>query len=473
VRRRTILFGVGGFVAFLVVGAAATLLLVDANAYKARFEAAASQALGMQVSIGGRLGIAFFPGLLATLDDVHVHNRGLEIASAKQARFAIELLPLLSRQVRIRSIELKSATIAIERDSRGLLNLKPPDSVGAALPALDWPSVSLSDATLVYTDKQAGDAVRATACAIVLHRLRYSGEKPSSLLKGLAFTAELSCAQVLSGGFNVSDLTLTADANNGVLDLNPITTRVFGTQGTGRVHAEFSGAVPAYQVHYSLLQFPVEEFFRATSREDVASGRMDFLADLSMQGHSGKAMRQSAKGQVSLRGERLTIVGSDLDQQFSRFESSQTFNLVDVGAVFFAGPLGLVVTKGFDFANLLQKSGGRSEIRTLVSVWKVEHGVAHAQDVAMATRQNRVAMQGGLDFVNNQFIDVSVALIDAKGCPRLLQKVHGSFQNPVVEKPNLLASLAGPALRLLKKGRELLGDDRCDVFYAGTVAAPK
>jgi AsmA protein len=85
VRRRTILFGVGGFVALLVVGAAATLLLVDANAYKARFEAAASQTLGMQVSIGGRLGIAFFPGLLATLEDVHVHNRGLEIASAKQA----------------------------------------------------------------------------------------------------------------------------------------------------------------------------------------------------------------------------------------------------------------------------------------------------------------------------------------------------------------------------------------------------
>jgi hypothetical protein len=52
------------------------------------------------------------------------------------------------------------------------------------------------------------------------------------------------------------------------------------------------------------------------------------------------------------------------------------------------------------------------------------------------------------------------------------QRILGTFQNPVVEKPSLLQSLAGPALRLLKKGRDLLGG-QCDVFYAGSVAAPK
>jgi AsmA protein len=121
----------------------------------------------------------------------------------------------------------------------------------------------------------------------------------------------------------------------------------------------------------------------------------------------------------------------------------------------------------------LQESSGSSEIRTLVSDWKVERGVAQAQDVAMATKQNRIALQGGLDFVDNRFNDVTVALIDAKGCAKVRQDIRGTFQNPMVEKPSLLESLAGPALRLLKKGSELFGRGQCEVFYAGSVAAPK
>ena len=200
---------------------------------------------------------------------------------------------------------------------------------------------------------------------------------------------------------------------------------------------------------------------------------MDFSANLSTQGSTLKEMRQGMKGQISLRGKNLTLSGSDLDRDFDRFESSQNFNLVDVGAFFFAGPLGLVVTKGYNFASIAQAQGGSSEIQTLVSDWKVERGVAQAQDVAMATKENRIALQGTLDFVNDQFDEVTMALVDSKGCVRVQQKIRGTFQNPVVEKPNLVTSLAGPALRLLKKGGDLLSGGHCDVFYAGSVAAPK
>ena len=200
---------------------------------------------------------------------------------------------------------------------------------------------------------------------------------------------------------------------------------------------------------------------------------MDFSATLSTHGTSLKELRQAMTGHVSLRGKGLTFIGSDLDEAFARFESSQTFSLVDVGAVFFAGPLGLLVTKGYDFANLSQGAGGSSEIRTLVSDWKVEHGVALAQDVAMATKENRIALQGGLDLANDRFDEVSVALVDAKGCVKVRQRIRGTFQDPVVEKPNPVKALIGPALRLLKKGSDLVGGAHCDVFYAGSVAAPK
>jgi AsmA protein len=133
----------------------------------------------------------------------------------------------------------------------------------------------------------------------------------------------------------------------------------------------------------------------------------------------------------------------------------------------------LLVTKGYDFASISQGAPGSSEIRALVSDWTIERGVARAEDVAMATKENRVAMRGGIDWVNDRFDDVTIALIDAKGCVKVQQKIRGTLEQPVVEKPSMLKSLTGPALRLLKKGSELLLGNQCEVFYAGSVAAPK
>ena len=306
-----------------------------------------------------------------------------------------------------------------------------------------------------------------------MHHLRLAGGTDRGLLQNLSFRAQLACGEIRKDDFAIADLKVSATGTQGVFDLQPVTMQVFGAQGTGSLQADFSGDVPRYSVHYALPQFHVEAFFKGLSAEKVASGTMDFTAQLSLQGKTPKALRQTLAGQITLRGGNLILHGRDLDAELSRYESSQHFNLVDVGAFFFAGPLGLVVTKGYNFASNLQGPGGSSEIRTLVSDWHVEHGVAQAQDVALATKEHRLALQGGLDFATERFDDVTVALIDAKGCTQVRQKITGSFQKPVVEKPSFLTSLTGPAMKLLKKGLALFPGGECEVFYAGSVAPPR
>ena len=469
---KIILFAISGFVGLLVLVAVALLFFVDPNAYKPRFEAAGSGALGMEVRVGGRLGIGLFPGLLVTLEDVHIRTRGVDLVSAKEVRLGIDLLPLIQKEVRIGKIALKNPSISIERDRDGKFNFETPQTVGT-LPALDLAKVSLSNGNILYADKKSGEGFEAGDCSLDVRRLLLSGGKSTDLIKNLSFTAELGCREIRTKDFTVSDLKFSADGKNGVFDLKPVTMRVFGGQGSGSIRADFSGAVPLYHVRYSLPQFRIEEFFKTLSPQKVAEGSMNFSANLSMQGKTVNEMKQTANGEAALRGENLTLNGRNLDLEFSRFESSQNFNLVDVGAFFFAGPVGLAITKGYNFASIFQGSGGNSKIRTLASDWKVGHGVAQAQDVAMATNENRIALRGGLDFVNGRFDDVTVALIDAEGCAKVQQKIRGPFQNPVVEKPNILKSLAGPALKLLKKGRKLFPGGECEVIYAGSVAPPK
>lgn len=183
-------------------------------------------------------------------------------------------------------------------------------------------------------------------------------------------------------------------------------------------------------------------------------------------------MTRSQAGQILLQGDNLTLIGRDLDQTFSNFESSQNFNLLDAGALIFAGPFGLAVTKGHGFASISQGSGGSSRIGKLVSAWEIKQGRAQAKDVAMAADQNRVALQGGLDLVTKRFDNLTVALIDARGCAQVQQQINGSLQKPTVEKPSVFKALTGPARTLLKMGKGLLTGGGCDVFYAGSVGPP-
>jgi AsmA protein len=259
---------------------------------------------------------------------------------------------------------------------------------------------------------------------------------------------------------------------DGVLDLHSVTMRLFGGQGSGSLRADLSGSVPHYHVRYSLSRFRIEEFLKALSPKKVAEGPMDFSATLSMRGKTANEMKRTANGEVSLRGENLTLDGVDLDRVFSRYEASQSFNLVDVGAFFFAGPFAPLITKGYNFASLFQGAGGSSRIRALVSDWKVARGIARANDAAMATNENRIALTGSLDFANERFNDVTVAVVDGKGCAKVRQKIRGPFRKPEVEKVNVLQSAAGPALKLFKQAKKLFGG-KCEVFYAGSVAPPK
>jgi len=95
---KNILFAIAGLIGLLILIAVVLILFMDAGVFKSRFEKAASEALGMELLVGGRVGITFFPELHVRLDDVLIRNEGIEVAAAKEAVLEIALLPLLERK---------------------------------------------------------------------------------------------------------------------------------------------------------------------------------------------------------------------------------------------------------------------------------------------------------------------------------------------------------------------------------------
>lgn len=468
---RLVVYVVLGIVALLAVAAGLLVLLLDPTAHKSRIEEAASRRLGMEVTVNGPLVMRWRPGAYLVLRDVRARKHGADIVVAREAVLGVELMSLLGGEARVHSVALHDGVFAVARDRDGRFNFQK-DPVPGPRPARAMPDISFSRATITYTDPRFDKRIEGRGCRGDFRRVHTAaGDK--RFLARLSFTGDAACADLRAGDMALTEVSTTAVANEGVIEFQPIRTKVLDAQGSGRVRVDFTGAVPAYQVEHTLQQFPVGHLLKALSLRQVASGRMNLAAKLVMHGRTANELQQSMKGTVSLRGQGLTYHGRNLDEQFERFESAQNFNLFDVGAILVAGPAGLLVTKGYDIATAAQGVQGESEIRVLVSDWIIERGVARTHDVAMATPANRVALKGGIDLVNDRFQDMTVALVDPKGCPKVQQQVRGTLQKPVVEKPDPIETIAGPAVRLLKKGAELLGGDACEApFYAGAVPAP-
>lgn len=444
---------------------------LDIAPLKRELEARASAAYGMQVTISGDVNLALLPGLRFNAGELHAARDGADFISARTVSVGVDLLPLLRGEVRINSVVIDSPVLALARDRDGNFNFERRSDYTGELPGLNLQQITITNATVHFADAQRGADYQASACGIVISDLSLAGRVGIELLKNQQLDAELHCEEVRRDGVVVTDLDIRAQARDQVFHLEPLTLQAFGAQGSGTAQLDFSGAEPRYTLEYTLPGFRSAEFLQALAPEQTIEGSLDFATQLTMYGSSTAQLKRTLAGAVSLHGQQLLLHGVDLDAEFARYESTQNFNLVDMGAFFFAGPLGVAVTKGYDFAGIFGSAGSQSEIRLLVSDWTVSNGLAQAQDVALATAQNRIALQGGLDFAAGEFRDMKMALLDANGCATIEQAIEGSFQAPDVASPGILRALAGPAISLVQRGIEMLPGEPadCTPFYTGSL----
>ena len=465
------LFILAGAALAFVLAAVIFVLTLDIESYKPRIEAAASEATGMKVRVNGKMKIVLFPHAGVSLDDVLIQNRGIDVALAEKAEVRIKLPPLLRRKILVRQVALISPRFFITKDRRGHFNFETPEMKPKELPAFEVEKIFIKKGLFVFRDEKKRRKVEADGCDVEIKDIAVAG---GGSLYDISFGGGLSCGEVKSKGLKIRDLRVAMEAREGKFEADPVTMKVFGGEGMGSIKGVMSGESPEYTVDFAITKFRFEEVLGAFKQEKSIRGELDLKSHLVMKGKNLDEMERSTQGEITLRGQNLVHESIDLDRVLEKFEKTQTVSLIDMGAFFIAGPLGAVLTKGYDFGSVYAASlGGQSTIQILVSDWRVKNGVAEAQDVAFSTKENRVAMKGRLDFVKERFDDVTVAVVDEKGCVRFTQKVHGSFEHPQVEKVSTLKSLAGPVLNLFEKTSELLKGGECEVFYAGSVKHPK
>ena len=128
--------------------------------------------------------------------------------------------------------------------------------------------------------------------------------------------------------------------------------------------------------------------------------------------------------------------------------------------------------------------GGTTAIERLHVKIDIAKRVATLSDVAIATLNNRIAVKGAINIVDENLKGVKVAILDKKGCASYSQTISGSLSNPkgkaltssdevsveqVQEVVNMVSSFFG---KKKEKKEPKKSNENCRPFYTGVVKHP-
>ena len=464
----------GGIVALIIMAGIVAALLFNINAYKSRIETAASEVTGLDVRITGRMGLSFFP-LGVSAANIHVTGEGVELLSLENLKIGVEFMSLLKRQLEFTSCELAKASVTIVKTAGGKYNFESLERKLAEGPsaAFGLKDLRLAEGTLACLDKKTGEKTEVKGINLAVKNLLIA-DISEEIIKNVSLTGSFDCKEVLRKNLRIENLKAPMKADKGVFSLKPLTIDVFGGKGEGDATADESAVDPVYTLNLKISQLDFEKLEESFGIKKVIGGKGDLSASLTAKERGGRNPMSSLDGTFALRGDNLVTYTMDLDKVLPAYEASQEFHLVDLAAFFFVGPLGTVALKGYRYGDVYyQTQGGKGTITRFISHWKIKDGEADAMDCALATRHDRVALKGKLNLVRERFDNVTVALLDDKGCPLFKQTISGPFGSPRAGAMSAVESLAGPFFDLYRKAKRFVQGGKCEVFYNGAVQQPR
>jgi AsmA protein len=473
---------IAGIVAVLALAILALVLFVDIGRYRPRLETEASRVLGMDVQIGGEMKIEYLPPFGISLADIHVTRRGKTVVRVERMRTGLKILPLLWGRVRIREVELIRPQLFLLRTATGPFDFerylsRPLRTAREALPGtLDRVDrLSVSGGIISYASKDSSIQAEVDGLELVMRDVAFTEPPGKDLFRGLSFSGNVKAARTAIGTWEASALAWEMTGKDGNYEIHPIALQAFGGTGKGSAWINLSVSAPLVHIQFSQTGSDIGEMFKGTDgKRRLLAGKADLSWNLFMKGEDPAAWVGTMTGDISWKGNDLQVPEFDPDALLSAIRKGESAFLARMGALLLPSPLFTAAAGGLLGPDTEgEKEGEEGPVKMLVSHWTIKNGMFEAEDVALATKGHRVALTGRIDLPGGQFDNITVALVDDRGCARAGQTVQGAFRLPRITETFTAKGKEPAGETPVREAMEAPPDGECKVFYAGTVPPPE
>jgi uncharacterized protein involved in outer membrane biogenesis len=480
-KKRALLL-IGGIVAALALAVLTLILLVDIGGKRPLLESEASKALGLTVRIRGEMKIEYFPPFGLSLSDLDVARAGKDVLRVERMRIGLKILPLFWGRIRFRSLGIDRPDLTIQRTATGPFDFeryvsRPLRNAGEALPAtfgrID--EISITGGSVSYSSVDSSIRADVADLDLTIRDLTFQEPLGEDPFRNVSFTGSGGAERLAVGGAEVTGLSFGFTAKNGNYEMNPSTLQAFGGTGKGNLWVSLTEPTPLVQILYSLADSRFEQRFAASGRKQgPLEGNMDLTANLFMKGENPGELMATMSGDVTWKGNDLAVPDFDPDVLLSAEEEGIERPVAQTGALLLPDPYFFEAARGLSGPERTgENTGGKGMVNTFVSDWNVKNGVFEAKDVALATKGHRIALTGKIDLPGKQFDNVTIALVDDKGCVRAGQTIRGTFRHPRIEEATTVRKITLPGETPEGKSMEPVTGEECETFYAGSVPPPE
>jgi len=307
---------------------------------------------------------------------------------------------------------------------------------------------------------------------LALQNLYFIHPKNSGALTGMKSTkGTMELRQLSVPGLNSIDIKMNLAGEDDKLDVDFSSITQIAKNQKGKFVLDMSEKELEYHLQYFVQGASLGYFVQKYYKKKLMEGTINYSLDIHTKGETLAQAKENLSGEIEITGDSLRLYGIDIDNVLKKYEKSQNFNLADVGAVLIAGPVGLAVTKGTDFVSLATinfNSGQQTQIKTLLTKWKLENRILTTQDVAFSTAANRIAFDGQIDFAKDSIPGITISVVDKNGCSLMDQKLYGKMGKIKTGKLNVTKTLLGSIINF---ANAIVGKD-CKPVYTGKVKDP-
>jgi len=461
-------------VAVITVLALPFFLRIDR--FRPAIEKRCSEILAVPIHLEGPLSFGLLPSPHFAVEKISVDNQPgfgpASLLTARRLAVRVAFLSLLKKRLEVIDLRIEGLHIDFVKNRQGRINI-PPLAEGAALSPFSVKRVDISGLELSYQNEKSGYAARLRQGNLQLEDIVLgSAESFGKLLaKHLDLQGRLSIGHFSDDNREIADLSLRFALHGGKSEIEGAHAGMSGCLMEGKAHLDLGVRPVLINVEAGLLpgdgrkgECPLQQ-----------KGSLTLQTELNVNPKAWPEFLASLKGKVKVEGKGLLVPGYDLDAVIDQYRTTSNIDLIDIGTFLVAGPLAVLVEKGVDVAWLQR---GVADVRTRIvllgAAVDLTDGQATALDVAFTTERNRIAVKGQIDLVQKRYRQVKVAVVDAKGCPEVMQTIDGPLDDPDFNTAELgLQTLSKPLTSIFKKATNLIGTEVCQPFYEGTISPPR
>jgi len=444
-------------VVLLTLAVVAVVMVVDPNEYKPQIQAQVKQAVNRDLLLNGNIGWSIFPTLGVTTSEVYLQNpQGFNrdnLLEIKQVAVALELMPLLSGQIKIGLVTLDGFRLNMITKVNGRTNLdgmssstdqakpssEPTDNnTDTSGPAqLNLGGVAITNAVIEIQDLGAKTQTLATIKQLTL------GEFALGQPTELSMLIELALADQLTGSVRL-DASLLVDQAMSQVKLNNM-----------KLNADFSGA--------SLPNQAISAALKANVSYTLASGlaklsELEFKLDqLELAGWASVVAAKKTKVRFDLVGNIWDLQPYLGDESAATADDNTNTNTGDAGNAEpdLSALLGLDVKGTFALAGL--KASGLT-LNKITSKIIVANGKAQLAPLTANLYQGKINVTALVDHANgrNQY-KVTKKISGIQILPLMKDMAQLEIVSGVTAL-NLKAQGAGLSPNKLKSGLAAVGD---------------